>query len=84
MNSSHKDVTLGRRSFQWVQVERSHSSQQIHVVCPLECASTRFVPFEYLPEGEEGDDDGCSKVAFEEGLGPAGGVAANRLLEVVY
>ena len=44
---------------------------------------TRFVPFEYLPEGEEGDDDGCCKVCLEESLGAAGWVAANRLLGVV-
>lgn len=53
-------------------------------MCPLESASTRFVPFKYLPEAEEGDDDGCSKVYFEEGFGTLGGVAANRLLGVVY
>lgn len=45
---------------------------------------TGFVPFEYLPEGEKGDDDGCSKVCFEESLGAAGGIATNWLLDVVY
>lgn len=45
---------------------------------------TRFVPFENLPEGEEGDDDGCCEVSFEESLGAAGGVATNRLLGVDY
>ena len=84
MNNPHKSIALGRGVFQWVQIERSHSSQEIHIVCPLETASTRFVPFEYLPEDEEGDDDGSSKVCLEEGLGTAGGVAANRLLGGVY
>ena len=51
---------------------------------PLETAVTRFVPFEYLPEGEEGDDDGRSKVCLKESLRAAGGVATNRLLGVDY
>lgn len=84
MDSPHENVTLGRRVFQWVQVECPHSSQQIHAVCPLETAMTRFVPFEYLPEGEEGDDDRCCKVCFEESLGAAGWGATNSLLGVAY
>ena len=45
---------------------------------------TGFVPLKYLPEGEEGDDDRCCKVCFEEGLGAAGRITTNRLLGVVY
>lgn len=45
---------------------------------------TGFVPFEYFPEGEEGDDNGCCKVCFKESLDSASGVATNSLLGVVY
>ena len=69
VQSSRKDILLPRNGcvLQGVQIKRSHSSQQIHLVCSYE--ETPLVPRVDFPEDEKRDDDGPGEILLEERSG---------------
>lgn len=69
-SSEHALLPPCRCVLKWVQVERPHTSQQIHCVCTDEPACS--ISGEDFPEDEEGDDDRCSEVFLEEVCGAGG------------
>ena len=75
-HGSYKDVLFHVGGVQRVQIERPHTGQQIHLVCPHE--QTALTPGVDLPEEVERNDDRCREILFEKGL--RGGFTMDRLL----
>ena len=63
---SYKDTLPppGGRVLQWIQIERPHTRQQIHLVCLDE--ESALVPGVDLPEKVKRDDDRCGEIFLEE------------------